>query len=1706
MKRRNRVFVLVLLGMIGWAAFGAAGAGASTGPYFQYFSVFAYNTSTQMQTALDVIVVDPDGTVPDSIASLTVTGPNGFAYTFAPEDYQGGTTNEYWKTLSGLPADGEYTFTATDVDGNTAVTYFYLTVAGIIPLPDSSTYRASGTDPLTPTLSWSAIPGYSGRLYYRAKVLTMDDHDVWSSTRTYNLTSVTVPGGVLAEGQSYKWRVDAFDDFSLQLMSTRATADPIPLTISNTHPYFASVAAFAQHHPNGSVSTGLHARGADPAGSVSSVVVTEPNSAKHTYNGSALSCLNTSNGCSWNVSTAPVAGQYTFEVTNANNNTTLSYFYLDPYTVPLLDPETMHASGNPLTPVLSWSTPAATDRPLYYVVMVRNAATQAMVWSSWTVQNAISVPQGNLAVGVSYEWQVAPNDSSDFSFSNRSFSGWKSLSADNSSPFFWNVIALDRNLPAGESTYLYGSVRDANGIFPGNLKSLTVTGPNGFSYSFQPEDYFAPDNSLYHSFPGSPQEGLYTFTLTDNNNISVVTYDYHRQAGGTIPLLDEGSFRLFGDPLAPTISWSAVSGYPHDLYYSLQIVNEQDADVYSSPTPLPPLTFQTVPSGRLVAGPSYRYRVNAFDGRYGATADHRATSSYHPFGVPSIAGRVTSSLGSGLANISVQAYNTVTGASTPTILTDREGNYQFSNLPTGSYKIFFSGTGFFSQWYSGKADQASADPVVVTAPALTSGIDVVLEPSAGISGSVTNELGVGIANVNVQVCEPSGYMLAYAMTNSSGNYTVSGLSAGNYKVRFLASQGYRSEWYNDKSTQDSADLVTVTLPNITSGIDAVLGPGGSISGSIRNGQGTGIANVDIWVYDLNGWWMTGARTNQNGVYTANGLPGGSYRVLFTPLSSTGYSSEWYNNRSQQSTADPVAVTVPNVTSGIDAVLDLGGSISGTVKNQAGKGIANAQVQVYDIADMGMNMPRVTVTTTAKGGYTVMSLPTGTYKVFFQAGGYYSKWYNNKAGQDIADLVTVTAPNTTSKINVVLARSGGITGTVKNASGAGLQNVWVGVSSLDGAYLQGTPTDQSGKYTVSSLPSGTYKVNFNAPKGYRSEWYNNKKTFDTATPVTVTKPKITSGINAVLDAGGSIAGTVANEEGAGIANVDVQVVDLTGLWRSGARTGPNGSYTANGLAAGSYRVSFTPPAGSGYSIEWYDNKASQDSATNVSVAVSSTTSGIDAVLQQGGIVTVTSPNGGENWKVGTKCTIKWKYAGDIGESVRIDLLKGDTVVKTIAPNAASGTGSFAWKVPTTLAYGDDYRIAVTGNTITSRTDVSDASFTISGPTLDVTSPDGGESWRRGTQHDITWTFTGNPGGMVKIQLLKGGGILRTLTSACPIGTSGQGSFSWNVPQNLQVAANYQIKISHTVIAGCTGTSDSPFSIAKALAAVSAGPDQKVAEAETVKLSGANSGGFDKQKATFSWTQLDGPQTRLSRRTTLEPRLTAPEMGTEDASLMFLLTIIGEDGSQAQDSCIVNVSETNVPPTAAAGPTQTVAGGSLVVLDGSASFDPDDGILSYSWKQIAGTQVTLSKPTREQTTFTTPVLDIDGDVLLFELIVTDQGGLRARDTCIVNVTGASHPPLADAGENLAARPRSRVVLDGSGSHDPDGTIVSYRWTQLMGRPVTLSDPEAMRPSFILPSTTDIGNELVFQLTVTDNAGLQDKCRVVITIVEAPPEDTP
>ena len=200
---------------------------------------------------------------------------------------------------------------------------------------------------------------------------------------------------------------------------------------------------------------------------------------------------------------------------------------------------------------------------------------------------------------------------------------------------------------------------------------------------------------------------------------------------------------------------------------------------------------------------------------------------------------------------------------------------------------------------------------------------------------------------------------------------------------------------------------------------------------------------------------------------------------------------------------------------------------------------------------------------------------------------------------------------------------------------------------------------------------------------------------------------------------------------------------------------------------------------------------------------------------------------------------------------------------------------------------------------------------------------------------------------------------------------------------------------TTVVNVTGENDPPTA--------DAGPDQNVDEETTVTLDGSNSSDPDDGIALYQWKQIAGQSVSLSNPQSVQPTFLAPNVGTDGVSFIFELTVTDFSSLQSTDTTIVNVIWLNDPPSANAGVDQAVLEKSTVTLDGSNSSDPDDGIALYQWKQIAGQSVTLSDPTDYQTTFEAPSFDDIGDKpLIFELIVTDEGGLQSSDSTNVTVS--------------------------------------------------------------------------------------------------------
>lgn len=201
------------------------------------------------------------------------------------------------------------------------------------------------------------------------------------------------------------------------------------------------------------------------------------------------------------------------------------------------------------------------------------------------------------------------------------------------------------------------------------------------------------------------------------------------------------------------------------------------------------------------------------------------------------------------------------------------------------------------------------------------------------------------------------------------------------------------------------------------------------------------------------------------------------------------------------------------------------------------------------------------------------------------------------------------------------------------------------------------------------------------------------------------------------------------------------------------------------------------------------------------------------------LTLVSPNGGESWEAESKQEIRWRFTGKPGSSVKIELLKGGTSVRTIRARATvdlNGVGAYSWLIPEHQPPGNDYRIKITSTQNAIYRDTSDQAFTISvppPPTITLVAPNGGESWQEGTTQMIQWAYTGNPGPFVRLQLVQGITVVRTVAAKIPTGEGLAGSFNWKIPFSLNPAGSYKVKVTSRANASLKDESNESFSVYK-----------------------------------------------------------------------------------------------------------------------------------------------------------------------------------------------------------------------------------------------------------------------------------------------------
>ena len=199
------------------------------------------------------------------------------------------------------------------------------------------------------------------------------------------------------------------------------------------------------------------------------------------------------------------------------------------------------------------------------------------------------------------------------------------------------------------------------------------------------------------------------------------------------------------------------------------------------------------------------------------------------------------------------------------------------------------------------------------------------------------------------------------------------------------------------------------------------------------------------------------------------------------------------------------------------------------------------------------------------------------------------------------------------------------------------------------------------------------------------------------------------------------------------------------------------------------------------------------------------------------------------------------------------------------------------------------------------------------------------------------------------------------------------------------------------------------------------------------------------------------------------------------------------STTQNGKITRVFQISYRPVANAGINKSVSEGAIVQLDGSGSYDEDLNPITYSWTAPAG--IDLNDSTLQKPTFTAPEVNVN-TIYTFTLVVNDGTDDSDPSTVKITVLQINKRPVANAGPDKSYNEGlSSVSLDGSLSSDPDGDVISYKWTSLDG--IILFDALGVSPTFNTPQVNADKNYR-FKLEVADGVLTSFADTVVIKIV--------
>jgi hypothetical protein len=309
---------------------------------------------------------------------------------------------------------------------------------------------------------------------------------------------------------------------------------------------------------------------------------------------------------------------------------------------------------------------------------------------------------------------------------------------------------------------------------------------------------------------------------------------------------------------------------------------------------------------------------------------------------------------------------------------------------------------------------------------------------------VTNgETHAGIKGASVCVYEADDTLVKCVSnaTSANGEYTVEGLTEGDYRLEFSAA-GFARQYYQDASSLGESTTVHVTENVVTPNIDAGLEETGqgTVSGRATNASsGQGASGISVCASGGNFEESRCTETNANGEYTISNLRVGSYLIFFSSAATECEEEQGEKIRCNLTNNFlPQSVSIKlkaNQTETANAALQAGGQISGTVTSASitHPGIGKIEVCATKVVGSEEYYGGNCAYTNPGGQYTVSGLESGSYKLEFYGyicsipkqgerecpEVYVSSYYHGARTHKTGETISVTAGSNTSGINETL---------------------------------------------------------------------------------------------------------------------------------------------------------------------------------------------------------------------------------------------------------------------------------------------------------------------------------------------------------------------------------------------------------------------------------------------------------------------------------------------------------------------------------------------------------------------------------------------------------------------------------------------------------------------------------------------------------------